>query len=75
MCASFQIPRSSGLMRPSGVTPVASVNTRPAPPTARLPRCTRCQSLAKPSCAGIFAHRRDDNAIRQSDASNWKWIE
>ena len=32
-----------------GVTAVASVKTRPAPPTARLPRCTKCQSLAKPS--------------------------
>src|ERR1700704_4044073 len=49
MCASLQIPKSSGLMRPSGVTAVASVNTRPAPPTARLPRCTRCQSFANPS--------------------------
>src|SRR5688500_16243637 len=48
-CASFQMPRSCGLMRPSGVTAVASVNTSPAPPTARLPRWTRCQSLAKPS--------------------------
>src|ERR1700690_1649009 len=36
-------------MRPSGVTAVASVNTRPAPPAARAPRWTRCQSLAKPS--------------------------
>src|SRR5437764_1993014 len=27
----------------------ASVMTSPAPPTARLPKCTRCQSLAKPS--------------------------
>ena len=36
-------------MRPSAVTAVASVNTSAAPPTARLPRCTRCQSLANPS--------------------------
>src|SRR5574341_177287 len=48
-CASFQMPRSCGLMRPSGVTAVASVNTSPAPPTARLPRWTRCQSFANPS--------------------------
>src|SRR5262249_5422583 len=32
-------------------TAVASTNTRPAPPTARLPRCTRCQSFTKPSSA------------------------
>src|SRR6184192_3374553 len=43
------MPRSSGLMRPSGETAVASVNTSAAPPTARLPRWTKCQSLAKPS--------------------------
>jgi hypothetical protein len=28
---------------------VASVSTSPAAPTARLPRCTKCQSLAYPS--------------------------
>src|ERR1700687_321666 len=28
---------------------VASVSTNPAPPTARLPRCTKCQSFAYPS--------------------------
>src|SRR5438128_20934 len=42
------MPRSSGLIRPSAVTAVASVNTSPAPPTARLPRCTMCQSVANP---------------------------
>src|SRR5690348_18490391 len=47
-CASFQMPASSGEMRPSGETELASVNTSPAPPTARLPRCTRCQSVGTP---------------------------
>ena len=41
----------SGLIRPSGETAVASVMTSPAPPTARLPRCTRCQSVGYPSRA------------------------
>ena len=36
-------------MRPSGLTAVASVITRPAPPCASAPRCTRCQSVASPS--------------------------
>ena len=49
MCSSFQMPRSSGEMRPSGSTAVASVKTSAAPPTAREPRWTRCQSSAKPS--------------------------
>ena len=49
MCSSFQIPRSCGVIRPSGSTAAASVKINPAPPAARLPRCTRCQSLANPS--------------------------
>ena len=36
-------------MRPSGVTPLASVKTSAAPPTARDPRCTKCQSFENPS--------------------------
>ena len=46
---SSQMPRSCGLMRPRGSIAVASVGTSPAPPTARDPRCTRCQSVANPS--------------------------
>src|SRR5688500_11540787 len=38
-------------MRPSGATAVASAITRAAPPTARAPRCTRCQSFGTPSSA------------------------
>ncbi len=50
-CAADQMPVSHGVMRPSGVTLAASVSTSPAPPTARLPRCTRCQSSGTPSSA------------------------
>ena len=46
---SFQRPVSAGEIRPSGVTAVASTITSPAPPTALLPRCTRCQSFGTPS--------------------------
>src|ERR1019366_4690436 len=49
MCSVFQMPRSAAVMRPSASTAVASVITRPAPPTARQPRWTTCQSVAKPS--------------------------
>src|ERR1700722_242667 len=45
------MPRSCGLMRASGDTALASVKMRESPPTAREPRWTRCQSLAKPSGA------------------------
>ena len=41
----------AGEIRPSRVTAVASTITRATPPAARLPRCTRCQSLAIPSSA------------------------
>jgi hypothetical protein len=44
----FASRRPCGLIRPSGATAAASVITNPAPPTARLPRWTRCQSLANP---------------------------
>ena len=45
------MPAQCRLMRPSGSTSVISVITSPAPPTARLPRCTRCQSFTVPSLA------------------------
>src|SRR5208283_1358362 len=48
-CFSLQAPRSCGEIRPSGDTAAASVNTSPAPPTARAARWAKCQSLAKPS--------------------------
>jgi len=38
-------------MRPSADTAVASCIIKPAPPTARLPKCTKCQSFATPSTA------------------------
>src|SRR3569623_851473 len=42
-------------MRPSGTTPVASMITRPKPPSAKRPRCTKCQALAKP-CLAEYWH-------------------
>src|SRR4029453_3997126 len=38
-------------MRASRDTSVISAITNPAPPIARLPRCTRCQSPINPSSA------------------------
>src|SRR5688572_376299 len=46
---SSQIPASPGVIRPSGETAVASAITKAAPPAARAPRWTRCQSVARPS--------------------------
>ena len=50
-CSGVYMPVQPGLMRPSRLTSVISVITSPAPPTARLPRCTRCQSPGVPSSA------------------------
>src|ERR1700682_419635 len=47
-CASDQIPLSQSVMGASGETPLASTQTNPAPPTAREPRCTKCQSFGMP---------------------------
>jgi hypothetical protein len=49
MCLSAQIPASPGVILPSYETAVASPITKLAPPTAREPRCTKCQSVATPS--------------------------
>ena len=50
-CSGLYMPVQPGLMRPSRLTSVISVMTRPAPPSARLPRWTRCQSSGMPSSA------------------------
>jgi hypothetical protein len=90
MCSSFQMPRSLGVMRASGLTELASVMTRPAPPMARLPRWTKCQSLAKPSTEeyshmGETAMRLGSVRLRSLRGAkrwfvdwvtgNWMWLE
>src|SRR6188474_372273 len=42
------MPAHFGEMRPCGLTLVISVITKPAAPSEKLPRCTRCQSFAEP---------------------------
>ena len=56
------IPVQPGVILPSRVTFVISVKSRPAPPTARLPRWTRCQSFGVPSSAEYI--HMGDNTIR-----------
>src|SRR3990170_6291201 len=45
------MPVQPWVMRPSRVTAVFSTTIMPAPEQARLPRCTRCQSVIEPSSA------------------------
>ena len=47
-----------------------SLRTSAAPPTARLPRWTRCQSLANPSLLGLLAHRRDHDAVAKKHVAH-----
>ncbi len=41
VCPGRYRPGQPGVMRPSALTQAISANTRPAPPMARAPRCTR----------------------------------
>src|SRR5690606_14784920 len=50
-CSLFHIPVSYGVHIASGETAVHSVRISPAPPTARLPRCTKCHCPGMPSAA------------------------
>ncbi len=49
--ASSHSPRHPGVIRPSAVTAVASMQNMPAPDCSSWPQCTRCQSVACPSAA------------------------
>src|SRR5579862_593970 len=82
--AADQIPASQGVMRPSAVTPLASTHTSDAPPTARLPRCTRCQLLGMPSSLEYWhmgetkmrlwkvTERRVSGENRREDMAGWR---
>ena len=61
-CRSLQIPRSSGLMRPSAVTAAASVKTRPAPRRRGCPgarNASRWRSRRRSSTDTSAKRRRD----------------
>ncbi len=71
-CASDQIPVSCGEIRPSGETAVASTITSPAPPTARLPRWTKCQSVGRPSSAEYWHIGETKTRLRNSTPPSFK---
>ena len=50
-CPGVYSPAQPGVMRPGSDTHTISVITRPAPPSALLPRCTRWKSPGTPSLA------------------------
>ena len=59
-------------MRPSRVTQVISVKTKPAPPSAREPRCTRWKSLGVPSTALYISIGETTTRLRSSSSRNRK---
>ena len=56
----------------SGKTAVASVKTSPAPPTARLPKCTRCQSLLNPSSLEYWHMGETKTRLGKVMPANWR---
>src|ERR1051325_4681040 len=59
---SFHSPESSGVMRPSAVTEVASTQDRPGPREMMPPRCAKCQSVWWPSIAEYW-HRGESCGV------------
>src|ERR1035437_10007051 len=72
------MPASTGEIRPSGATAVAPVRTSPAPPAARLPRGTRCQSDGKPSTLEYWHIGETKTLFRKvtsrSDSGENSWL-
>src|SRR5437868_3789423 len=59
-------------MRPRSSTAVASAKTRPKPPIANWPRCTKCQSLANPSVAEYWHIGDTTQRLRNATSRNCK---
>ena len=68
-CSGRYMPVQPGEIRPSRVTHVISVKTKPAPPSAREPRCTRWKSLRHAVDRAVHVHGRNDNAVAQHHAA------
>src|ERR1700684_2635709 len=58
-------------MRPPASTAAASVKTSPAPPTARLPKWTRCQSLLNPSSLEYWHMGETKTRLGTVTPDNW----
>src|SRR5262249_30862475 len=69
-CSGLYMPVQPGVIRPSRLTSVISATTRAAPPTAREPRFTRCQSPGVPSWAEYWhigeTTMRFENSVSRS---------
>ena len=73
-CAGDHIPASHGVMRPSGVTALASTKTIAAPPTARLPRCTKCHSFGMPSSDEYWHMGETTMRLRSVSDRTWNGV-
>ena len=55
-CSGRYIPVQPGEMRPSRVTQVISVNTRPAPPNARVPKMHQMEIVGNAVDRAVHIH-------------------
>ena len=65
-CSSVHRPAQPGVIRPVSDTQAISVITRPAPPSALLPRCTRWKSAGTPSAAEYMSIGETITRLRSS---------
>ncbi len=72
MKSSFQMPRSRGVPQPRACTFVDSRNTRPAPPVAKRPRFTRCQSDTNPLTPAYINMGETTILLRKVTSRIWR---
>ena len=65
MCSSFQMPRSSGLMRPSGRTALRLGDHRGGPADGAAAKVHEVPVGREPVDARVLAHRGDDHAVAE----------
>jgi hypothetical protein len=73
-CPSVQMPVSRGLIRPSGLTAVASVKTMPLPPVAEVDQ----MPVGRHAVLGehrVLAHRGGPQAVAGGDAAQGQGVE
>ena len=70
MCPSDQMPRSCGLMRPSGRTAVASVKDQSGATDRTAAEMNEMPVVRVSVVARILTHRRDEHPIGKLQISN-----
>ena len=69
MCSSFQMPRSSGVMRPSGTTAVASNDDEAGAALRAAAEMDQMPVVGEAVVGGVLAHGRDADAVGKGDGT------